>query len=107
MTTLRKSYSIFIYKIDINKGLSRQKNNSDEVVRDEMVTLHRQTKKSKKTHNLINLKVDNCIIQTRKFLKKESALGEYGTAVIRREMEIAGCLPLPSGRPINKVLDRN
>ena len=66
---------------------------------------HRSQKKT--THNRISSAVEQCIIDTRQYLKKYSPLGEFGAEAIHRAMEADGCFCLPSVRTINNVLKRN
>lgn len=51
--------------------------------------------------------VEACILATRRFLRDESDLGEYGAAAIHRAMERCGRDHLPAVRTINDVLKRN
>lgn len=61
----------------------------------------------KTTHNRTQPEVEQCIIDTRQYLKKYSPLGEFGAEAIHRAMEADGCCCLPSVRTINNVLRRN
>jgi hypothetical protein len=51
--------------------------------------------------------VEQCILRTRKFLKKKSVLGEYGGKAINREMSLQNCPCIPSIRTINLILKRH
>ena len=57
--------------------------------------------------NRTDPEVEACILATRRFLREESDLGEYGAAAIRREMERYGCDRLPAVSTINEILKRN
>jgi transposase len=47
------------------------------------------------------------VLRLRKELKTKSALGEYGAAAIRRELELRGGAHIPSVRTIGRILSRN
>lgn len=54
------------------------------------------------------IEVEDSILDTRRLLREESVLGEYGPAAIRRELERQANLtgPLPSERTIARILER-
>ncbi|MDO4576358.1 MAG: helix-turn-helix domain-containing protein [Planctomycetia bacterium] len=58
-------------------------------------------------HNRIDPEIENLIVETRKFLKEKSILGECGARVIRSVLEENGGDGVPSVRTIHNVLRRN
>jgi hypothetical protein len=59
------------------------------------------------THNRTNHKIERCVLEIRKNLKDESALGEYGAEAIHRAMVSFDCPVIPAIRTINSILQRN
>jgi hypothetical protein len=51
-------------------------------------------------------RIEDLVVRLRRQLKETSALGEYGAAAIRRELEKRGLQPLPSLRTIGRILLR-
>jgi len=56
--------------------------------------------------NRVSPKIERCVLSLRKYLKKESALGEHGADAIIREMQQRGCCVLPSRTTVNRILKR-
>jgi transposase len=51
-------------------------------------------------------RIEDLVVRLRQQLKKDSALGEYGAAAIRRELQKRRLQPLPSLRTIGRILQR-
>lgn len=60
----------------------------------------------KKVANRVDPKVERKVLALRADLRDESALGEFGAAAIRREMERVGEKNIPSLRTIGYILER-
>jgi len=56
--------------------------------------------------NRMSGKVEDRVLQIRKYLQEESALGEYGPQAIRREMLARRWKQVPSARTIARILER-
>jgi len=50
--------------------------------------------------------IEQCVLTIRQWLKEHSALGEYGAAAIRREMESRKIQPCPAIPTISRILQR-
>ena len=62
---------------------------------------------SAKPGNRTSESMERCVLDLRKHLKENSALGEYGADAIRREMQQQGCHALPSRATVNRILKRH
>lgn len=60
----------------------------------------------RKVANRVRIEVERKVLTLRTQLRDESALGEFGAAAIRREMERLGEEPIPSLRTIGYILER-
>lgn len=56
--------------------------------------------------NRTDAEVESAVLALRRELAEQSALGEYGAAAIRLEMEARGAAALPSVRTIHRILER-
>jgi transposase-like protein len=56
--------------------------------------------------NRVDPAIERLVLTIRQWLKDRSALGEYGAAAIRREMEIRKIQACPSIRTIGRILER-
>jgi hypothetical protein len=54
----------------------------------------------------IDTRMEDCIVELRKHLQRDSALGEYGAAAIHRSLVEQGGLPVPNVRTIGRILER-
>ncbi len=60
----------------------------------------------RRSANRTDTSLEEMILEIRKRLREESALGEYGAAAIYREMTARGLKDIPSLRTIGRILER-